>query len=74
MAKKIEPNDLYELSSYVADLLKDYGAIRYLDSDEIPHILLVVDEQSIGNMAFHTDRLVRLNFEFVTVEKETVNE
>ena len=66
----IEPNDLYHLSAHITELLKDYGAIRYLDSEGVPHILLVVDETDVGNAGGSNDRLVRLNPEFVRVIEE----
>lgn len=65
----IEKGDLYHLTAIIAESLKDYGAIRYLDSDDVPHVLLVVDETEFNAGGATTDRLVRLNPEFVTVEK-----
>ena len=64
----IEKNDLYHLSAIVADALKDYGAIRYLDSDEVPYVLLVVDETELNAGGPTTDRLVRLSLDFVKIE------
>jgi len=73
MAKEpIEKNDLYHLTAHIAEALKDYGAIRYLDSNGEAHVLLVVDEVSLNPGGDNSDRLVRLNPEFVTVEKEEV--
>jgi len=66
----IEEGDLYHLSAFVAEALKDYGAIRYLDENDIPHVLLVVDETEFDSGGFHNDRLVRINLEFVDVVKK----
>ena len=65
----IEKDDLYHLSAHIAELLKDYGAVRYLDQKGQAHILLIVDETDI-NPSGANDRLVRLNPEFVRVIKE----
>ena len=65
----IEKDDLYHLSAHIAESLKDYSAIRYLDQEGKPHILLVVDETDMDPTG-DNDRLVRLNPEFVVVVRE----
>jgi len=69
ITEPIEEGDLYHLSAFVAEALKDYGAIRYLDAENNAHVLLVVDETEFEAGGFHNDRLVRINLEFVDVVK-----
>ena len=66
----IEKGDLYHLTAFLAEALKEYGAIRYLDSNEDAHVLMVIDEIEFDAGGPTTDRLVRITPEFVRVEKE----
>ena len=67
--QSIEKDDLYHLCAHIAELLKEYDSIRYLDQEGKAHILLIVDETDI-NPGGANDRLVQLNPEFVRVIEE----
>jgi hypothetical protein len=67
--EKIEHNDLYHLTAFLADALKDYGAIRYLDEEGVAHVLMTVDELEFDSGADITDRLVQITPKFVKIQE-----